>query len=400
MSPSLSWFAAPLLFVPIVARRQRRGGAAGQLIIAGLGLGALHQGAGTLDLADLSAIIRQGAGDAWFVGLTAGMIATGGGLLPDVRNWWKLAAGVPLALAAFVIGVAAPVPLLVGAAIGCGPSLAGWATGRRQAAASPPMRHGVRHVTAVLAVLTIISAVAGPELLTMLLLCGLTWVDTQTAVHFTDDSPTVPGHPVWRRLRCLAATGFLVAWTWLALTIAGSLAIGLNEFGTDAPVSLAASQWLALLAIGWGILIAAPWPIDDRSGSAVRLPVLAIVLYLAAAQATPDGMAHWQPPLTIALVPVVLIAVASRRWTGAAGAMVVLAATRSGTLAVVTALAAGILPAGSALVRSPRIRGLVPGAIAAAVVIVVLRDQVLLAVVLALGLATMANRTDRVVAPT
>jgi hypothetical protein len=58
-----------------------------------------------------------------------------------------------------------------------------------------------------------------------------------------------------------------------------------------------------------------------------------------------------------------------------------------------------LAPAGRRLATSDRLRSGAAGVGVALLVATLLRDQVLLAVILALGLAVLANRHDHVVAP-
>lgn len=417
MSNLLLWLAIPLFLLPIVARRDRLGGAAGQLIIAGLGLGALHQGAGTLDPRDLRDTAGQSLHVAWFVGITVGALITGACLFPDVSNWRKnLTAGPLLIGLLLTISTDAVVAVLVGALIGLVPTTVGQLVPRKRASSVAPQpdaerpaarrrfasaarltarlrsanaRSG-RSASLLLGAVTVTSALFGPIAITVTGLCALNWCEW-SLVPKTHAIARIPILPI-------TATILLAAWLWLALTIAGSPWITLGGFATAAPVSVAAGQLLATLAIGWGIAIAAPWPLDRLTGVTVQLPPLAVVLYLVA-QATPDGMAHRQPLVSAIVVPAAIAAVACRRWDGAAAALLLLAATRPGAGSLAAALLLGLTPAGRRLISSERLGGGVSGVAVALLVVLVLRDQVVLAVVLALGVAVVANRHDGVVAP-
>lgn len=418
MSNLLLWLAIPLLLLPVVARRDRLGAAAGQLIISGLGLGALQQGAATLDPRDLRDIASQSPHAAWFIGITVGVTITGACLFPDFRNGRKgLVAGPLLFGLLLSISANAVVAVLIGALIGLVPTTLGqlgaWARSssgavpsedadrpgarRRFAGAglfaarrrSADARSG-RSASLLFGALTVASALFGPVAVTAAAFCGLVWCEWSR----------LPKTRAINRLPILptAATILLAAWLWLALTIAGSPWISLGRFATDAPVSVAAGALLAMLGTGWGIAIAAPWPFDRLTDVTVQLPVLGVVLYLAA-HATPDGMAHWQPLLTMIMVPVAVAAAALGRWDGAAAALLLMGATRPGAGGFAAALLLAITPAGRRLTRSERLSSGVVGGAVALLVAVVLRDQVVLGVALALGVAVVAIRRDRVVAP-
>lgn len=129
MSDVILGLALPLLFTPVLARRERLGGAVGQLIIAGLGLAAFHQGGGTLDPGELQTIAAQSPYDARFIGITAGVLVSGACLLPDIRYWRRSLLGLPLAVTMGWISMSALGPLVAGVAIGCVPAALGRAFG-------------------------------------------------------------------------------------------------------------------------------------------------------------------------------------------------------------------------------------------------------------------------------
>lgn len=394
MSAVLLWLAAPLLLLPMVARRDRLGAAAGQLIVAGLGLAALLQGAGSLDPRDLREIANQSSGGAWFVGITMGALITGACLLPDIRHWRSRLVAAPLLIGLVLsVTVHAALALVLGGLIGCLPATLGRSSGGGTPAGPPA--HGAsayrRPASLLLGGVAIVMAAAGPALFAAVAWCALGWHEWQ-GLRTARGARTMPILPA-------AGTLLVGVWTWLALTIAASSLVGLRAFATDAPVSPAAGEWLALLAVGWGIAMTAPWPLDRLADVRVQLPVAAVVLYLAVACATPDGVAHWQPLLSVILVPVAIVAAASRRWDGAAAALLLLAATRPGPGSLAAALVVALAPAGRRLATSDRLRSGAAGVGVALLVATLLRDQVLLAVILALGLAVLANRHDHVVAP-
>ncbi|HEY3934281.1 MAG TPA: hypothetical protein VGL65_06635 [Gemmatimonadales bacterium] len=409
MSHLLLWLAVPLLLVPWAACVDRRGAAAGQLVIAGLGLAALGQGVGTFDLSDLHALAEQSSGDAWFIGLTAGFIIVGGCVLPDPRRWARVMLAAPLVLALLVVAVpSAIVPLLVGALVGALP----WIIGRRllprirvrnlrgesQRASGPilgPLEHPLlrldrRLPSLILAALTMVAALAGPLLVAMLGLAGLTWREWWL------NADTASARPI--AILPVIATGALGAWTWLALTISGSPWMTLRGFGINAPVSDAASEWLALIAIIWALATLPPWPVGGLLRSTILPLVTVVVVEMALTHATVSGLDHWQPLLTPLLVIVGVVAAARRRPDGVAAALILLAATRPGAISLAGALLGALIPLGRRLVRPGPVYSVFFGVIGAMVVASVLRDEVVLAVLLGFGLAAAANGLDHVVA--
>ena len=278
MSNLLLWLVLPLLFAPFLARRERIGAASGQLIIAGFGLAAFHQGAATLDAAELRTIAAQSPHDAWFVGITAGAMLTGACLLPNIRTWRVLVLGAPLATALAWLSMASPLPVLIGGAIGAMPSALG--------------------------------PLIGPT-----------------------PTPTATGADARRR----------------------------------------SSLPLALL-----------------------LPLMAALVHLATVDALPDVTVHWQPLLSTAGVFAALVAATRRRWDGTAIALLLLAATRPGVLPLVAGVLFGLCPLTRRYLASGRLRLAGAGVLLMLLLTVLLRDQVLLSVILSFGLATLANRRDRV----
>jgi hypothetical protein len=363
--------------------------------MAGLGLGALAQGAGSLDPSDLRYVASQSPHGGWFVGLTIGVLITGTCIAADTRSWRTTALAGPL-LVGLVCSIVRSevVAVLVGALIGLVPLVLARALPRpdaRPAASLDGARSPVwRSVSLVLGGLTIVSAWFGPLAVAAALLCALSWCEWSFG-RVTVASRRFPVLPI-------LATLLLGAWLWLAIAIGGSPTITFGRFAADAPVSAAATVVLALLAIGWGVAIAAPWPLDRFADVTVQLPVLGVVFYLAM-HATPDGTAHWQPLLSVIMVPAAIVAVAQARWDAAAGALLLLGLTRPGPVSLGTAVLLAAVPPGRRLISSARLAVGVAGIAVAGVVATMLRDQVVLAVILALGVSSAAMRRDHVVAP-
>ncbi len=397
MSSLLLWLALPLLLTPWFAGEDRIGAATGRLVMAGLGLAALHQGAGTLDPGELRTIADQSLHDAWFVGITTGALIAGACLPPDIRNWRKGLPALPLLIALLVAGLPHLAPLAIGLCIGGIPTLLGRVTARTASSTSaspvtgdaePAAGNGLASLA--LASVTVAAALVGPAVLCMLALGALVWHEWSRRPNVAS-RPRVPVLPV-------TATLLLIGWTWLALTIAGSPLLSLCAIANDAPISPAAAQGLALLAIGWAIGIAAPWPLDGLTRATVQLPVVAIVLHLAGVPVAADGIAHWQPVVSTGLVVGALAAGASDRWDGAAAATMLLAATRGGAIAFIGAVVMAMAPSIRRLHLPAKLRGALAGVAVALVIVVLLRDQVLLSVILAVGVASLAIRADHVVA--
>ncbi|HEY4101083.1 MAG TPA: hypothetical protein VGM20_09425 [Gemmatimonadales bacterium] len=409
MSELLFWLSLPLLLVPWAACDDRRGAAAGQLIIAGLGLAALHQGVGTLDPRDLHDLVARSGSDAWFIGLTAGFMISGGCLFPDPRRWVRVVLGVPLIAALlFAVLPQGTVALLTGALIGVLPWLAGrfllsrgWVRGRRGEsdvvadAVPAPLTHPLlrldrRVPSLLLATLVMIAARFGPIVVALVALVALVWREWWLNADTAAPRP-LPFLP-------LLASLALGVWGWLAMTIAGSPGTSLWAFGSTAPVSDAASEWLAVIAIAWMIAMLPPWPIRQLFRSRI-LPVVAVaVVELAVTRGSSSGLDHWQPLLTLCLVVAAIGASIRRHPDGLAAALVLLAATRAGPMSVIAASLAALIPIGRRLVRPGRAYSVYVGVTGAMIVASVLRDQVLLAVMLGMVLASAANALDHVVA--
>lgn len=388
MSDLLLWLALPLLLLPFLVERERIGAASSPLIIAGLGLGALVQGAGTLDPRDLRDVAAQSPHATWFVGITLGLLLGGACLSVGARSWREAIVAVPLA-----VGV---VLSCAGSAIGAG--VAGMLIGLVPAGAAHLLpvartvpadeaepRSIARGFTGRLALgaLAIAVALIGPALLAAGLLAAVAWIGWWSI----RVSSRVRSLPVLASI----ASGLLAIWLWFALTIAGSPLTTFASLATDAPVSSAASVWLAALALAWAIALAAPWPLDRRADVMVQLPVTAIVLYLAA-RAAPEGMTHWQPLLTMGMVVLAIVASFGQRWNGALAALMLLGATRAGSAGLIAALGLAVVPLLRSIPGTARLVCAIGAGSVGLLVATMLRDQVVMAVVLALALAAIGGR--------
>jgi len=387
---TLVWLAALLAVGPFLSATSRRGAAESRLILAGLGVAAFAQGAGTLGLGDLRLLAWQSPSDAWFVGITAGAIIAGGCLLPPFRSRLAWLPALPLAIAMGYVAIPrAVVGALVGAGFGALPWLIAMALPRARGSASSDHPRPLSKSACIAAALAVVLAAAGPMAFASLALLAAAWLGWRSA-----DRRGLAGIPALPVIATLA----LIAWNWLALTVAGSPWATAAVLAREAPISAAGQHLLAAMAIVWALALAAPWPLDHFGRATVQLPALAVVLAVAL-RSMPEGLAAWQPIATPVLAAATVVAAFRRRWDAAAGALVVLGATRPGALGVAGALAIALVPIGSRVVRWPAFWTAVAGVATALVLSATLRDEVLVTVVLGLGVAAAAQYADRVVAP-
>ncbi len=401
----LLWLAIPLLLLPWLVRPGRQGHAAGQLVLAGLGLAALWQGEQTLAPAALRQLAAAAPGDAQFIGITVGALLTGT-LLPSWRSLRATAAGLPLA-----IGLVTIVPRVgagafaAGLAVGAGPWVIGMLAGAMpsrgtRSADRLATDHGIpvprtANVNALLAVAAAAAAWLAPLLVAAALLAVLAWRERLPR----------SARGAWVSWWPVVATLLLAAWGWLAVTIAGNVSIPAAAFERMAPASPAAEVLLAAVMLGWLLALAAPWPFDRLVESAPALPGLAVVGQAVAVHGLGVGVSHWQPLLSAALVSGALAAIVLRRWPGALAAVMLLGATRGDPLGCAGALAlatVGFAAHAPRLWRAPawgRTMTMLAGAGAAAVVTAVLHDEVVLGVMLGLGIPAAAAIAAARVAP-
>ncbi len=395
---ALLWLATPLLLLPWLMPPRKMAHAAGQLVLAGLGLAALQQGEQTLSPAALGALAASAAGDAQFIGITVGALASGL-LIPAARSLRSVAATLPL-----VVGLATLVPhlavgaLMAGLLIGAVPWVLAAATGvvtdrvaPRADRVEPPGVLDWRSGTLAAA-----AALAGwfaPLVAAAALLVVLVWNEWRSRQ---------PGGLV--AIGWAGATTMLVAaWGWLAVTIAGSIVVPARGFERVAPVSPAAETLLALLVIGWLLALLPPWPLDRLPSRPESWPALVLLSEAVAVHGVGVGVAHWQPLLSALLVVSALVALLLLRWNGATAGFVLLGATRAGWLGCAGAIAIATLR----LVthgtgpRRPAWRpaaALVAGLGGAAIVAALLQDEVVLGVTLGLGAPAAAALAARRVA--
>ncbi|HEY4321743.1 MAG TPA: hypothetical protein VGM77_11280 [Gemmatimonadales bacterium] len=380
MNTLLFWLAVPLLLTAWAARPDRIPGAAGQLVVAALGLAALWQGAGTLDPQDLHQLAHQSLNDSWFVALTCGTIISGGVLFPDIANWKRLALGVPLVGAALFVALGCWLPLLTGLGIGALPTLVARALRDADIAAAPA--DGIGRQAALWAAAGVAALLIAPAAVAFLVVLISPWLAWRHR-----RAPGVAGSLAWP----LLGTSALVAWSWLALTIAGSVSVSLYRFAADAPVSTAAGEWLALLLFGWAVALAIPAALSTDRDSVAQLLPLVLAVHLAAAGSAADGVAHWQPALTTAGLLIVVVALAFRRGAVAVLVIALLAATRAGGAALAGAALLAVLPGLWRLGATRRAMATLAGVGAGLSIVVVLRDEVVVALLLAGAIVVAAG---------
>jgi hypothetical protein len=406
---SLAWLVLPLVFAPWLAPLDRLGAAAARLVLAGLALGALRVGVGTLELADLASYaVREGNGT--FVSLTLGLLM-GGALVPwdapQSRLAWLaslpaiVGGGAVLALA----GLAPPAGL--GIVLGATPNLLThlwrrWRPRRPLIMWQMPLPATLGGVERVGALVVLVLAVLGGPVLFVTMGLGL-----------------LLGLGGWRRrsaggahrwpLASLLAVGGLTAFTWLAVTIAGSPLIPMRDYILIAPVSPAGEALLATFLVVALLGCFAPWPLHQLGDARATLPIAVAFAHGAAVMMVPDALRAWMPLWTMVLIPAALVAVVRRRWDAAAGALAGLAAVRPGTAALLGALGVILWPVALALrplgrgnphpgervtFRSVRV-GVTAAAVGAALTVsVVLTDEVFLGTLLGVGLAVVAPLAD------
>jgi hypothetical protein len=378
--------ALPLLMAPWIAPR-RPGGAAAQLLFIAVMLAALWQGAGTLDPRDLHDVAQRSSSDAWFVGVSLGALIAGGVLIAAWRDPVQLIAGAPLIAGAWLAATRSMGwPLVVGAAVAAVPLVLAAFPGRRWTAASESASRSDDQVEALLAVVAVVGMLVLPLVGGVLLLLTLAWL-----------GPVRSGRP-WPIIATALATALLVTWCWSAVTVAGSPWMSLPRFALEAPVSPAASRFLAALSIGALLLLLRPWPLSRTVPSSWILVTLAVAVHLLITSASPDGMRHWQPLVSTVLVASAVITAWSGRWEQCAVALLAIAATRPGLLALGAALALALVPAAGRYIGDRRVHAGLAGVVLGVAAGQLLRDQVLLAVLLVLALAGVAYRFDRRVA--
>lgn len=399
-----------LLLVPLgataIARPTDRGTAVGRVTVMAFAVATLLAGVGDLHHLALRHYAVASPGGALFVSLSAGLLL--GAMLPwPPRAWRSWIGGLVLVLFAAWIAWPAfrPGPYLLGAVLGAVPLLLGAAlpgpAPAEPASVSPTSSRRAGWLIAAvglgLALAGSLVAVLGAPLLALIL--GL-------AV-----AARLPHGRAQLLLPGVAALAAIVM-GWLALTIAGDAMARMASFFTTAPVSPAAERWLALLAVVVVLATLAPWPLSRFGLGLALAPAATVLAHRFSLSVVPGAAGDWLPLLGMVLVPAAVIAALRGRWPEALAIVAVLAAWQPGPMAVAGAaaalLAAVTLTAatGSRNLLSPqRVTfagawwlATLAGLGCAAATVAVLEHEVVLATLLAAGLACAAARvgpTDR-----
>lgn len=407
---SLGWLVLPLVLAPWRAPADRLGLSASRLVLAGLALGALHVGVGTLELADLASYIAR-EGNGVFTSLTLGGLI-GGSLVPwdapHSRRAW-LASIPALAGGGAVLGQGGlPAPAALGVVLGAAPIvlarlLRRWRPRRPANAWRMPVASGLQGTGRIaLLVVLVLAIVGGPVLLVALGLAALLGLEGWRA-------RAAGGTHRWPVATALGVAG-LAAFTWLAVTIAGMSLVPMRDYILLAPVSPAGEQLLATFLVVALLGCFAPWPLHRLGDARATLPIAVAFAHGAAVMMVPDGLRAWLPLWTMLLVPAAVVAVARRQWEAAAGALAGLASVRPGPIALLAALGVILWPVALALrpvgrgnphpgerVTFTGVRvGVTAAAVGAALTVgVVLADEVLLGTLLAFGLVLAGTLADR-----
>lgn len=386
----LLWLAVPIVLRAWIATPQRAGDVSAAIVVAGLGLGALWQGVATLDPLELRAL-GMVPNDARFIAFNAGLLVIGVGAVParGLSPWWHAAASWPLVLGLLVATNPVQLPAVAaGMLVALLPVAAGRLirrvyTGR--SAFVSEVRCTARDI-ALLAVGTLVVASGGPLALISVGVVVVSW----SAWRMHRGASTVPLRPWLPALLGMV----LLAWCWLALTIAGQPLAGARRFADESPVSPAAGVWLAAIALVAIAVLAPPWPLH-RFGRSPLVLMAAASLAVSARLVAADGVLHWLPVLTGVLVVGAIAGAVRGQPVAVAAALTVVAAVRPGSLALAAALVTAAAASAEFLVRAaspaPGVERVVAAcaAIGAGIVVaVVLRDEVVWGVTLALGLAT------------
>ncbi len=400
---TLTWLLLPPLVAIALVPRRERGGAATRLIVAAFGLGTLVAGVGELGASTMRAYAMQSAGNALFVSLSAGLVL--GAASPWRRSAWPSWASVLVLAAATawpVVGLMHWGGYLLGAVLGTLPL----ALGRVVPASSPA---NARDEPATLPVITalalslVATALALAEPLVLVLLAPvvpLVW--RAFPRHRAQIAPRQLVLPVVAALA-------VVALGWLALTIAGDPLVRLGTFFAAAPVSPAGEQWLGLLGLVLVLAMLAPWPLHRYGVGVLLAPAATILTWRLAGSVAPDVLAGWQPLVGMALVPLAVIAAWRGRWVEGLGAAAIMVAFRPGVvaligaaLAILAALAFAVTAPNRNMLRPDRVTfsgewwvAMLAAAGVATTAVAMLQHEVVLATLLAGGLASAAARTGR-----
>lgn len=330
MHALLPWLTLPLVVAVALVPDRGRGTAVARVILVGFALATLVAGGGTLRTDMLVTWADASASRGQFISISLGVLL--GGLAPwPPRDWRRWVAGVPLAAYAIVAlgSVVRPWQVILGAILGAVPIVLGRLVPRRTTRElATPTPH--RPVLAAAAVVSLLVAVA--------------------LVLFTD-----------------------------------------------------ASIGASMLLLASVVAFVAPWPLH-RYGLGVAGAALAtLIAWLAANQWTAVDVPALLPVLMMVLVPSGILAAWRGWWANALGTTAVLAALHPGLAAAgagaVALAAASAVQRGTPLRVAHRIRfpvAPVPAVLTAVAVALtvplVLRNEVVLTALLAVGWAMAATR--------
>lgn len=398
--PLLIGLLLPPLLVCALVPADQRGPAVARLLVPGFALGTLDRGVGDLALGALRAHATGSPEGALFVSLSVGVMLGGAAPWPP-RHWKSWTAALPpglVALGAIWPGLRVG-PLLLGAVLGAIPVLLGAALPATPRLASAAAATASSRLTGWLLLgLAMVLALAGPLMLVVLTPLAALGV----AAARRGDLPGGLRQAALPAVATVAALGL----GWLGLTIAGEALAEVASFFRTAPVSPAAERWLALFAVITVVAMLAPWPLQRWGPGLGLAPAAAVLAHRFLLGIAPAAIGDWQPVLGLALVPSAVVAALVGRWPLALATVAVLAALGSGPLSAVAAAVAMV--AAVALVamageRNPLASGRVTfagawwaavltAAGAAAATVAVLAHEVVLATLLACGLACAAAR--------
>jgi len=390
------WLLLPILAAVAVVEPALRGRAAARLAVATFAVATLDAAVGTLSPAVLHEWAATEASNALFVSISAGLAI--GAVVPwPRREWREWLPGLPLAvsLVAALVSVIQWAPLALGVVLGALPLLLANAFPRSAAASRRVESFGSPRTAWSIAVVAALLALLEPLLLTLV-------------------APLLP--VVWRRgddwrpvLRTLTwpiiATVCAVFLGVLATTIAGSLLVRLGDFSLQAPTSLAAERLLAMLGAMVVIAMLSPWPLIGFGPGTVLGPAAVVLAHRFAVSLAPGGMPGWITLVAMVLLVPAVGAALRGHWAHSLVCLAALLAldgvawtTVAAAIATVAAMATAWQGNGNLLlgqrVSFPVARGTaVLAAVGLAVTpAVLLSDEVVLATLLALGLATAAAR--------
>jgi hypothetical protein len=393
--PSLLWWSAPLLALPWSAPAGARGRAMARLLITGFGVGALYVGVGSLAPGEVAGYAALRPDNAMFVSLTVGLMLGALGPWPPPVDWRGLSLGLPL-MVVLLVSVGSRLqlaPLGLGAVLGALPLFAGLALPGGGYTSDTNLQQAAPGWW-----LAITLAIAAAEPLLLIAALPLPWLLPGRRAGWPD-SP-------WSR-RVMPMIGFilLLATLWLALTVAGTPWARLSNYSLTAPLSEGAERLLAVLAIGALVALTAPWPLRRLAPALVPMPALVLLAWRVATELAPTGVAAWLAGTAMLLVPAALIAALCRQWRTALGSLALV----GGLTGTVAGLASGLVLAGVAVLPSlrpvtadrerdrvtffgsPWLATLVAAALAG-VTVALLEVEVVMATVLAGGVATLLGR--------